>query len=235
VSGEFDGRVAIVAGGSTGIGLRTAERLVEAGALVAMFSRSAPRLKEIARRNADRMLAVAGDVADPAAVDGLFTMVESRFGDCDVLVNSAGMVNPKSVADTTADEWRRMFDVNVTGTFLTVRRALLKMTQNRRGAIVNVASISGVVGTQKFPGSVAYCASKAAVIAMTEAMAAEVKEFGVRVNCVSPGSVDTEMLRQAFPGAPPDMTTDEVASAILFLASDRSRPMNGQNLHVYSA
>ena len=100
---------------------------------------------------------------------------------------------------------------------------------------MNVASISGVPGPQKFPGFVSYCASKAAVIALTEALAVEVKEYGIRVNSVSPGSVDTAMLRRAGAALVPDMTPDEVASTILFLASDRSRPINGQNLHVFSA
>lgn len=225
----------MVTGASSGIGLRTAERLVEAGALVALFARSEKRLRQLAQRAPDRMLAVAGDVADPAAIDGLFSMVESRFGDCDLLVNNAGMVNPKPLIETTVEDWIRLFDVNVTGVFLASRRALLKMTRNRRGTIVNVSSISGVVGTQKFPAMVAYCASKAAVIGLTEALAAEVQADGIRVNCVSPGSVDTPLLRRAAPDAVPEMTPDEVANAILFLASDRSSPINGQNIHVYGA
>jgi dihydroanticapsin dehydrogenase len=91
-----------------------------------------------------------------------------------------------------------------------------------------------VIGPEKFPGWVSYCASKAAVISMTEALAVEVKSAGVRVNCVSPGAVDTEMWAEASGGAPASMTADEVAESILFLASERSRPMNGQNLDVYS-
>lgn len=235
MAGEFEGRVAVVTGASSGIGLRTAERLVEAGALVALFARSEKRLRQVAERSPDRMLAVAGDVADPAAIDGLFSMVESRFGDCDLLVNNAGMVNPQLLIETAVEEWLRLFDVNVTGVFLASKRALLKMTRNRRGTIVNVSSISGVTGTQKFPGMVAYCASKAAVIGLTEALAAEVQEHGVRINCVSPGSVDTPMLQQASPDAVPEMTPDDVANTILFLASERSRPINGQNIYVYGA
>jgi NAD(P)-dependent dehydrogenase (short-subunit alcohol dehydrogenase family) len=233
VAREFEGRVAVVTGASSGIGLRTAERLVEDGALVALFARSEKRLQEIAQRAPDRMLAVAGDVADPRAIDGLFSMVESRFGDCDLLVNNAGTVHPKLLVETTLDEWNRVISVNLTGVFLASKRALLKMLSNRRGTIVNVSSISGVVGSEKFPGMVSYCASKAAVIGLTEALAAEVVEYGVRVNSVSPGSVDTAMLRRAAPAAAADMTPDQVAETILFLASDRSSPINGQNLHVY--
>jgi NAD(P)-dependent dehydrogenase (short-subunit alcohol dehydrogenase family) len=106
--------------------------------------------------------------------------------------------------------------------------------ERRGGAIVNVASISGVVGPEKCPGWVSYCASKGAVVSMTEALAVEVKEHGIRVNAVSPGAVDTPMWAEVSGGAPASMTTDEVAETILFLASIRSRPMNGQNLNVFS-
>jgi len=125
--------------------------------------------------------------------------------------------------------------VNVRGTYLASRRALPNMIARRAGTIVNVASISGVLGPEKFPGWVSYCASKAAVIAMTEALAVEVKQFGVRVNSVSPGSVDTKMWAEASGGAPAAMTAEEVAEVICFIASDRARAVNGQDVHVYSS
>jgi NAD(P)-dependent dehydrogenase (short-subunit alcohol dehydrogenase family) len=231
---EFDGRVAIVTGASSGIGRSVAEKLAGRGARVAIFARSAEKLAAIAAAHADRMLAVTGDVADLAAVERLFANTESRFGHCDVLINNAGMIDPEPLVDTTLEQWERMFAVNVRGVFLACRRALPSMIERRSGAIVNVASISGVIGPEKFPGWVSYCASKAAVISMTEALAVEVKSAGVRVNCVSPGAVDTEMWAEASGGAPASMTADEVAESILFLASERSRPMNGQNLDVYS-
>ena len=132
-------------GASSGIGLRTAERLVDAGALVAVFSRSESKLRTIAGKHPDRMLAVAGDVTDPGAIDGLFTMVESRFGDCDLLINNAGTVNPKSLVDTTPQEWQHMFDVHVLGTYLATRRALMKMIKLRRGTIVNEGTCSWIL------------------------------------------------------------------------------------------
>jgi NAD(P)-dependent dehydrogenase (short-subunit alcohol dehydrogenase family) len=232
---EFDGKVAIVTGASSGIGRRAAEMLAERGARVAIFARSGEKLAHIAAPFGERMLAVEGDVADLAHVERLFAACESRFGHCDVLVNNAGMIDVAPLVDTTLDDWRRMFAVNVDGIYLACRRALPSMMERRSGAIVNVASISGIVGPEKFPGWVSYCASKGAVISMTEALAVEVREQGVRVNAVSPGSVDTPMWAEASGGAPASMTADEVAETILFLASNRSRPMNGQNLHVFSA
>ena len=107
------------------------------------------------------------------------------------------------------------------------------MIPRRSGAIVNVASISGVPGPEKFPGFSAYCASKGALIAFTEQLATELREHAVRVNCVSPGSVDTAMWAAVSGGARADITPLEVAEVILFLASDRSRPMNGQNVHFW--
>ncbi|HEX6639809.1 MAG TPA: SDR family oxidoreductase [Thermoanaerobaculia bacterium] len=218
---EFDRKVAIVTGASSGIGRRTAELLEERGARVVTFARSEGTVR--------------GDVADPEAVERLFAETESRFGPCDILVNAAGMIDATPLVDMPFDVWQRTFDVNVHGIYLTCRRALPSMLERGSGAIVNVSSISGVVGPEKFPGFVAYCASKGAVISLTEALAVEVKSRGVRVNAVSPGSVDTPMWAEVSGGAPASMTAAEVAETILFLASERSRPMNGQNLNVYSA
>jgi NAD(P)-dependent dehydrogenase (short-subunit alcohol dehydrogenase family) len=231
----FENRVAVVIGASSGIGRSTAIALAGAGAMVSVFARSKRELAEVAATHGNRMLAVDGDAADPGAIDRLFEQTEARFGDCDILVHCAGTIDPRPLIDTSPKQWDQTMQVNLNGVYLACRRALPSMIARRGGVIVNVASISGVPGPQKFPGFVSYCASKAAVIALTEALAVEVKEYGIRVNSVSPGSVDTAMLRRAGAGLVPDMTPDEVASTILFLASDRSRPINGQNLHVFSA
>ena len=211
---EFEGRVAIVTGASSGIGQATADLLEERGARVVRFSRS-----------------TGGDVSSEADVALLF----EKSGPCDILINNAGSIDVAPLHEMSTEAWDRTFAVNVRGAYLTCKYALRSMLGRRSGVIVNVASISGVVGPQKFPGFTAYCASKAALISLTESLAVEVKEHGIRVNCISPGSVDTKMWAEVSGGAPASMTPREIAEAIAFLASDRSRPMNGQNLNVWSA
>lgn len=232
---DFDGKVAIVTGASSGIGWSTATMLADRGARVVAFARSGDKLQELVRPHEGRMVACAGDVAELSAIDRAFAMAESRFGHIDLVVNNAGMIEPMHVVDMTLALWERTFAVNVRGMFLACRRALPSMLERGRGAIVNVASISGIPGPDKFPGYTAYCASKGAVISFTEALAVEVKSRGVRVNSVSPGAVDTPMWARASDGAPASMSPEEVAETILFLLSDVSRPMNGQDVHVFSA
>jgi NAD(P)-dependent dehydrogenase (short-subunit alcohol dehydrogenase family) len=208
---EFEGRVAIVTGASGGIGAATADLFEERGARVIRASRS-----------------TGFDVSNEADVARLLELP------CDILVNNAGTIEVALLHQMTADAWDRTFAVNVRGAYLMCRYALPAMIARRSGAIVNVASISGVPGPQKFPGFTAYCASKAALISLTESLAVEVKEHGIRVNCISPGSVDTKMWAEVSNNSPADMTPREIAEAIAFLASERSRPMNGQNLNVWA-
>jgi NAD(P)-dependent dehydrogenase (short-subunit alcohol dehydrogenase family) len=151
----FENRVAVVTGASTGIGRATAELLASRGARVVVFGRSEGRLRDLVSRHEGRMLAVTGDVAEAGAIETLFAECEARFGHCDLLVNNAGMIDPKPMIDTTPEEWDRMFAVNVRGVYLTSRRALGPMIARRGGAIVNVASISGVIG----PESTAFTAA----------------------------------------------------------------------------
>lgn len=230
---DLSGNVAIITGASRGIGLATARRLAAAGAHVTLFSRDAEALERVAEADPERFLAVAGDVAVEADVERVFDQTEKRFGPCTMLVNNAGWIRPQRLIEVTREDWDRMFAVNVTGAFLMIRRALPRMIEADRGAIVNVASISGVPGPRKFPGFVSYCASKAALILLSESLASELAGTSIRVNAISPGSVDTEMWAEASGGADADMSPEEIAESILFLLSPSSRPVIGQNLHVY--
>ena len=230
---DFSGRSAVITGGSSGIGLATGRMLQQLGASVTLFARSRETLEPAA--TAHGMSFVCGDVSSEADVERLFETAESSGTPCDILVNAAGMVEPVRLQNSTLDQWERMFAVNVRGAFLACRRALPGMLARGEGSIINVSSISGIAATQKFPGFASYCASKAALIAMSEVLAVETRGTGVRVNCVSPGSVDTSMLLRASAELQPDMTPDEVAETIVFLAGKRSRPIHGQNIHLFSA
>ncbi|HVR42939.1 MAG TPA: SDR family NAD(P)-dependent oxidoreductase [Thermoanaerobaculia bacterium] len=231
---DLQGRVGLVVGASAGIGRSAAEHLIAAGVRVGAMARSAAPLAELESRHPGRALALPGDATDPKSVDEAFARLERELGPVELLVCCAGLVDPRPLVETTDEQWDRSIRATLHSAFFPVRRALPSMLERRRGSIVCVASISGVHGSSKLPGLVPYCAGKSAVIGFVEAIAAEVGPSGVRVNAVSPGSVDTPMLRAAAPGAVPAMSADEVASSILFLLSDRSRPIQGQNLHVYS-
>lgn len=232
-TGEFAGEVAIVTGASSGIGRATAIRLAEAGAGVAIFARSASKLNELAGSYPGRMIAVPGDAADERSLGALVATTTERLGQCTILVNNAGHIEPKPVEKMSTAEWDLHFAVNVRAAFILSRLVLPGMRASGRGAIVNVASISGVPGPQKFPGFAAYGAAKAAVIGFSEALAVEVKDAGIRVNAVSPGSVDTPMLRRVAPSLETDVTPEEIAELVAFLASKRSRAVTGQNLRGY--
>lgn len=231
---ELAGKIAIVTGASSGIGLATARLFAASGARVAMLARRLDVLEALTRES-PAMLPVECDVSDETSLLAAIDRVEQELGSTDILVNNAGSIRPRRIIEMSYDEWDETFAINSRAVFLATRRVLPQMLARGSGAIVNVASISGVAGPQKFPGFAAYCAAKAAVIAFTEAVATEVGGTAVRINAVSPGSVDTPMLKQANENLTPDMTPEEIAETILFLASDRSRPMNGRNIQVYGS
>lgn len=230
---ELDGEVAVVTGASSGIGRATALLLARSGARVAALARNASALARLADESQGAILVLPCDLERPESVDSALETASARLGPVTVLVNNAGHIEPARLDAMDLSSWDRHFAVNVRAAFLASRRVLPSMLAAGRGAIVNVASISGVPGPQKFPGFTAYCASKAALIALTESLAAELGGSGVRVNCVSPGSVDTPMLARVAPSLRPDMSPEDVAESILFLASRRAAAINGQNIHVY--
>lgn len=186
--------VAIVTGAGSGIGLATTRLLLERGWCVAALDlHHAESLTELEAGQADgRLVVCACDVSDEAQVAVIVNNIATRFGRIDGVVNSAGMAADKHVFDTSAELFRKILDVNVVGTFLLGREAARHMAKVGSGAIVNVASISGLRGSK---GRSAYGASKGAVVNLTQVMANDLAPHGIRVNAVAPGPVETPMVK----------------------------------------
>jgi NAD(P)-dependent dehydrogenase (short-subunit alcohol dehydrogenase family) len=172
-------------------------------------------------------------VSDAADVERLFAAA-AQAGPTGALVCAAGVLTPAPFAETTPEIWAETLGVNLTGTFLCCRAAFAAMRRAGEGRIVTIASLSGVYATEKFPGLAAYNVSKYGVIGLTEAIAVEGKEHGVSAICVSPGAVDTQMLRRANPALRPGLTPRDVADLILALLDSPLAPASGANIPLFS-
>ena len=246
----FSNKVAIVAGGSTGIGLATALRLAERGARVAICSHDAATLEPaLAQLRAHgETLAVHADVASAAAMAELVAQTVNAFGGIDYLVNSAGIQTYGTVVDTPEETWDRTLAVNLKGAYLAAKHAIPQIARRGGGAIVNVSSVQGQACQTNVA---AYAASKGALDALTRAMALDHARDRIRVNAVCPGSVDTPMLHRSaelFKGAGTLEATladwgrthplgriasaAEVADVIAFLLSERASFMTGETVRV---
>lgn len=230
-------RVAIITGAGRGIGRATAHRFARESALVVLFSRTAASLNEVAdeiTRAGNRVLAIVGDVSREENVHNLFQNVMDIYGRVDILVNCAGIVAVRPFVGMDVSIWDRVMNVNLRGTFLCCLEAFRIMAAQRSGVIINLSSLSGVKGVEKFPGLSAYNVSKAGVAGLTEILAVEGKPYNIRVCAVSPGAVETELLHQAAPHLKAAMTPEDMAELLLFLADDSGRMLSGTNIEIFS-
>ncbi len=240
---ELTGKVGIVTGGSRGIGRATALRLVREGARVAFIYSQREEmanslLKEMKEAGSEG-LSFKGDVRDYGTCRGFVEKVKESFGGLDFLVNNAGITRDKAFMTMEPAEWQEVIDTNLTGYFNMARSAIVTFLKQKSGNIVNISSISGISGTSRQAN---YAASKAGIIGLTKALAKEVGGYGIRVNCVAPGYIETDMtvglkdeLKEKFTASIPKGrfgTPDEVAAAVAFLLNERSNYLTGQVIKV---
>src|SRR3954464_14640499 len=238
---DFAGRVVIVTGAWRGLGRGAAERFHERGASVAVNVRDRPRAETLAASIGGHTLAVPGDVAAPGAAEEIAQMTLERFGRIDVVVNNAALALSTRLPDLTAEEWRAALEVNLTAPFLLTKAALPAMQKQGYGRIVNISSSAGrMVSTL---GGAHYTASKAGLLGLTRAAAKELGKFGITVNAVCPGMIDTELTHE---NASPDVlerlaagypvprlgTALEVADLICFAASEAAGYITGTSLDI---
>jgi 2-dehydro-3-deoxy-L-rhamnonate dehydrogenase (NAD+) len=191
---RFKGRVAVVTGAASGIGLGVAHRLAAEGARLSLWDRDAAGLKRAATELGGKTHHVALDLTDPSAVDRAAREAADALGGIDILVTSAGITGPNAtLAEYPVDEWKRVFDVNVHALFYCNKAVLTPMRARDYGRIVNIASVAGKEGN---PNASAYSASKAAVIGLTKSLGKELAKTGIRVNCVTPAAVKTAIFDQ---------------------------------------
>ncbi len=192
---DLKGRVAIVTGAASGIGRATAQRLVGSGARVALWDRDSDGIGSLASElGKEAAMASEVSVTDEDAMKKATDAARKNFGQIDILVNSAGIAGDvASVLDVDVDEWRRVIDINLTGTFLACRAVLPHMLERNYGRIINIASVAGKEGN---PNAAHYSSSKAGVIAFTRSLGKEHATTGVIVNCVTPAVIQTPMLGQ---------------------------------------
>ena len=241
VNDDFSGKVAIVTGGGQGMGRAVAQHFAQAGASVVVNDKNADAAQSVADALGDGALAAPGDVTVKADVDEVVKTAAEAFGSVDILVNNAGILFSTTLADMEEDEWDLVIDVNMKGTYLFSRAALPHMKRAGWGRIINFASTAGkAVSTLGGPH---YTAAKAGILGLTRATAKEFAPFGITVNAVCPGLVNTEMVREnvtperldAYLGSFPISRICEpweVAELVAFLASDRAAYITGASLDI---
>ncbi len=236
---DLQGKRALVTGASGGIGGAIARALNAQGAEMALSGRRTGALEALAGELAGRVHVLPCDLSDKAAANKLVEETQGAMGGLDILVNNAGITRDSLMMRMKDEDWEAVLEVNLTATFRLARAALRPMVKQRWGRIIGITSTVGVTGN---PGQANYSASKAGMIGMTKALAAEVAARGITVNCVAPGFITTAMTdalddkqKERVMGAIPSArlgAPEDVAASVAFLASEEAGYITGQTLHV---
>lgn len=236
---DLSGRTALVTGASGGIGAAIARALHGQGATVALSGTRLAPLEELAGELAERVVITPANLSDAASTEQLAKDAEAALGQIDILVNNAGLTRDQLALRMKDEDWQSVIDVNLTAAFRLSRGVMRGMMKRRWGRIIGITSIVGVTGN---PGQANYAASKAGMIGMSKALAAEVASRGITVNCVAPGFVTTAMTDALTADQKERMLTAvpagrmgepaEIAAAVVYLASAEAAYVTGQTLHV---
>jgi NAD(P)-dependent dehydrogenase (short-subunit alcohol dehydrogenase family) len=234
--------IALVTGGAQGIGYACAEALAADGARIILADINADGVQAAAKKLGNGTVGLVCDMADPAQITAMFDEIETNHGFVEVLVNNAGIALPGDLLTIEAEQFTKVIDVNLTGTFLATQRAARAMVANKiEGAIVNMSSVNAVIS---IPSIAAYCASKGGVMQLTKASSLALAPHNIRVNAVGPGSIDTAMLAgvNADPAAMATVMSRtplksigearDVADAVAFLASKKAKYITGETIYV---
>lgn len=233
------GKNALITGATGGIGAGIAKALHAQGAIVAVSGRNEGKLNELAAELKDRVHVVAADLSNAQGIDALIKTAEEKMGQIDILVNNAGLTRDGLSMRMKDEDWQQVIDVNMTATFKLAQACQRGMMKRRWGRIINIASVVGVTGN---PGQCNYVASKAGMIGWSKAMAAEIASRNITVNCVAPGFIATAMtevltddqkakINSTIPAGKMG-SSEDIAAAVAFLASDEAGYVTGSTIHV---
>jgi 3-oxoacyl-[acyl-carrier protein] reductase len=239
ISISLDGKVALVTGASRGIGKAIAETLVAAGAYVFGTATSASGADAISAYLGDKGQGLVLNVTDNASVDAAFEAIKAARGDVDILINNAGITRDNLLMRMKDEEWDEVIDTNLTSVYKLSKAVLRAMMKKRAGRIISIGSVVGTMGNG---GQANYAAAKAGLVGFTKSLAREIASRGITVNAIAPGFIETDMTR-ALDNTQRDGIlaqvpmnrlghVDEIASAVLFLASDMAGYVTGETLHV---
>ncbi len=236
---DLSGKAALITGASGGIGGAIARALHAQGAVVTLSGTRADALEQLKGTLGERTHVIAARMDDAADIERLAKEADAAMGKIDILVNNAGITRDNISMRMKDEEWEKVLEVNLTGTFRLTRAAMRGMMKRRAGRVINITSVVGVTGN---PGQANYAAAKAGLIGMSKSLAQELASRGITVNCVAPGFIATPMTdvltddqKKAILGRVPASrlgTPEEIAAAVVFLASDEAAYVTGQTLHI---